>query len=207
MTPRPAPAGAAALLALAGLAGCATVPRPPPSAAPAPAARDALAAFDAWHASGRVAVRTAQDGWNASFDWREAPDHGELAVRGPFGAGAARVVRTPQLIRIESGSAAPLEVPAPFDALEPALAARLGVPLPLEALRFWVLGVPAPGAPSEAVDAGAGPDVTAFRQSGWTVRVEGFVAVAGAPAPLPHKVAVERDATRIRVVVDRWETP
>jgi outer membrane lipoprotein LolB len=183
--------------AAAWLAGCATVPPGPAMPPPAPSAQAALATFDDWRATGRVAVKTAQDGWSASFDWREADGRGELGVRGPFGAGAARITRTESLVRIESGSAEPVEVAAPFDALEPALVERLGMPLPLAQLRWWILGVPAPGAPS--VGAGA-----AFEQSGWQVRIDEYTAVGGAPAPLPRRLVIERDATRIRVVVDRW---
>jgi outer membrane lipoprotein LolB len=186
---------AALLLAAAALAGCASVPRSP---APEPALQAALAAFDGWQATGRVAVRTEQDGWSASFDWREAGGRGELGVRGPFGAGAARITRTASLVRIESATTEPLEVPAPFDALEPALVERLGVPLPLAPLRWWLLGVPAPDSPS--VGTGA-----SFEQSGWRVRVDEYSSLAGAPAPLPRRLVIERDATRIRVVVDRWE--
>jgi outer membrane lipoprotein LolB len=143
-------------------------------------------------------VRTASEGYSASFDWREAAGRGELGVRGPFGAGAVRIHRSAERILIESGNGPALEVPAPFAALEPELAARLGFPLPLGPLRYWVLGVPAPDLPSE----GAGSD---FRQGGWQVSVTEFVAVAGSPGPLPARLTLTRDATRIRVIVDRWQ--
>jgi outer membrane lipoprotein LolB len=190
-------ATAAALVAALVVAGCATVPVAPP-APPAAADRTALETFQTWHASGRVAVKTANDGWSAGFDWREAAGRGELAVRGPFGAGSARITRTPESIRIESGSAAPVDVPAPFDALEPALVERLGVSLPLEQLRWWLVGVPAPDVPSSGGGA-------AFEQSGWRVRVDEYSPVDGAPAPLPRRLVMEREATRIRVLVDRWD--
>lgn len=190
-----------ALLAVAelALAGCATVPQGPGMAVPAPtpAAQASLAAFDDWRATGRVAVKTARDGWSASFDWQEADGRGELGVRGPLGAGSARITRTAALVRIEGGSTEPLDVPAPFDTLEPALVDRLGFPLPLEQLRWWIVGIPAPGVAS----VGEG---SAFEQSGWRVRVDEYTAVAGAPAPLPRRVVLERDTTRIRVIVDGW---
>ena len=187
-------AGLALLLALAG---CGSAPTRPVAAVD-PAARVALAALDAWHATGRVAVRAGGEGYHVSFDWRQLGGRGELAVRGPFGAGAARISVEPALILIESGRDPPLDLAAPFGAAESALVARLGFPLPLEPLRYWVLGVPAPDLPSTA----AGSD---FEQSGWRVAVTEYAVVAGAPAPLPARLELRRSSTRIRLVVDHWQ--
>ncbi|MCZ8131852.1 MAG: outer membrane lipoprotein LolB [Steroidobacteraceae bacterium] len=191
---------AAAVLALAA-AGCATVPAGPAGEGPAvpiPVDRAvALAGFDDWRAAGRVAVRTAVDGWSASFDWRETGFRSELAVRGPFGAGGARIVRTADRITLETGDDPPVEVPAPFAALDGALVERLGFPLPVEYLRWWLAGVPAPGLPSTPVADG-------FEQAGWSVRPQELGGVAGAPAALPKRVVLEREDTRIRVAIDRW---
>jgi outer membrane lipoprotein LolB len=187
--------GALALIVLLG--GCRTLPAPGVTG-PDPAARAALAGLVDWHADGRVAVRSGSEGFSASFDWRESGGQGEVGVRGPFGAGAVHISRSAERIRIESSSAPALEVAAPFEALEPALTARLGFPLPLDSLRYWVLGVPAPGLAS--TDAADG-----FVQGGWTVAVAEYVAVRGAPAALPARLVLTRAATRIRVVVDRWQ--
>jgi outer membrane lipoprotein LolB len=185
----------AAPLCLLLLAGCRVAP-PRPALPPV---RDlaAIAAFDHWQASGRIAVRTAQDGFSAQFDWRQSGADGLLGVRGPFGAGAARIAIGAGRIRIESGAEPPLEVAPPYEALEPLLVTRLGFALPLESLRYWLLGVPAPGA--EAVPAAAG-----FEQSGWKVEASGFTTPALAPGPLPDRLQLTRGATRIRVLVDRW---
>jgi outer membrane lipoprotein LolB len=186
----------ALLAVLVMVAGCRSLP--PPVVAPDAGARAAITALASWQASGRVAVRTGNDGFSASFDWRELAGHGELGVRGPFGAGAVRITRSDERIVIEQGGAPPLEVAAPFEALEPELVARLGFPLPLDPLRFWVLGVPAPGRPVDG-------DGSAFRQDGWQVTVAEFVPVPGAPGPLPARLTLNRDRTRIRVVVDHWQ--
>lgn len=144
--------GLALVAMLVGLAGCHALSTQPVSG-PDAQARSALEALDTWHATGRVAVRAGSDGFSASFDWQEAAGHGELGVRGPFGTGAVHISRSAERIRIESGNGPPLEVAAPFAALEPELVARLGFPLPLDPLRYWVLGVPAPGLPAEGAGA------------------------------------------------------
>lgn len=192
---RAAALGAAAFV----LAACATVP-PAAVAPPEPAAATAVAAMPAWRATGRVAIRTPQDGWSASFDWTERDGRGEANVRGPFGAGAAQITRTDDSIRIVTGRGEPIDVPAPFDALEPALVERLGFPLPLDQLRYWLLGVPAPGRESAGTPG-------EFQQAGWAVRAADYAPADGAPAPLPRRLVLTREGTRIRVVVDRWDVP
>ena len=186
-----------ALGCLVGLLGACSATPPRPAAAPT---RDpvAIAAFEHWQATGRIAVRSAQEGFSAHFDWRQAPTEGELSVRGPFGAGAARIAIGSERIRIESGAEAPLEVAAPYEALDPLLTARIGFPLPLVSLRYWLLGIPAPGA--EAVAAAD----DGFEQSGWRVVVRAFSVVAGAPAVLPGQLELSRGGTRIRVLIDQW---
>jgi outer membrane lipoprotein LolB len=184
---------AAVLVALA-LAGCASAPAVREGA---PLSSPALVQLVDWRASGRMAVQTESGGFSANFDWRERSGHGEISVSGPFGAGATHISRSDQRIRIDTGRGPPVEVVAPFTDLDPVLTAQLGAPLPLDTLRFWMLGVPAPGLPSDTVSAG-------FTQSGWTVHPEQPVTVAGAPAALPHRVTLERDSTRIKVVVDAW---
>ena len=173
----------------------ATPPRPSP---PVPRDAASVARLETWQATGRLAVRTAQDGFSAHFDWRQSPGAGELSVRGPFGAGAARISIGPDRILVESGAEPPLELAAPYEALDPVLSARIGFPLPLESLRYWLLGIPAPGVAAESVGADA------FEQSGWRVAARAFGPVAGLPEPLPGQVEMTRGATRIRVFVDRW---
>lgn len=188
---------AAVLVALALLAGCAAVPQRPASPAPTAAELAALAQLTDFALAGRVAVHSGAEGFSASFDWREAAGRGTLAVRGPFGAGAARITRSDQRVVIESGSDAALEVAAPFTELDAALTARLGFPLPLAPLRYWILGVPAPGLPSEG-------SASRFRQADWDVACADYARVAGAPGPLPGRLVLTRATTRIRVVIDRW---
>jgi len=183
-------------IAVLALAGCHLQPAQP-DLRPAATAWPALAALPAWHARGRVAVRTPADGFSASFDWRESDGRSEIDVRGPLGAGAAHITRTTDSIRIETGTAAAIDVPAPFDQLEAALTARLGFPLPLEPLRYWMLGAPAP-------DRASTPTTGGFDQDGWDIVLGPFAAVPAAPAPLPARLTLSRAGSQIRVAVTDW---
>jgi outer membrane lipoprotein LolB len=185
-----------ALAALLALAACHSNP-PRTDLRPAAAAWPNLVAIATWRAHGRVAVRSATEGFSASFDWREADGRSELDVRGPLGAGAAHITRTADSIRIDTGSAAPIDVPAPFDRLEGELTARLGFPLPIEPLRYWMLGAPAPDRPSASTPTG-------FEQDGWAIALAAFAPVAAAPAPLPSRLTLSRAGTQIKVAVSDW---
>ena len=186
----------ALLLALLALAGC-HANAPLPAARPGADSWPDLAGLSAWHAGGRVAVRSQSEGFSASFDWREGAGRSDIDVRGPLGSGAAHLTRTDASIRIDTGGAAPIEVPAPFEARDAELTQRLGFPLPVAALRFWMLGAPDPARPST-------PTADGFEQDGWTVALAGFSAVAAAPAALPTRLTLGRGETRIKVAVNDW---
>ena len=182
--------------ALAALAACQTVPRA--ELAPSADARAVLAGVSAWRARGRVAVHSTGEGFSASFDWREAGGRSDIDVRGPLGAGAALITRTPQLIRIETGSNPPIDIPAPFESVEAELTTRLGFPLPIGPLRYWMLGVPDPGLPSSAAPEG-------FAQAGWNVALAAFAPVIKAPVALPTRLVLTRSGTQVRVVISAWQ--
>jgi outer membrane lipoprotein LolB len=190
-----------ALVLAALCSACAHVPTASAPAIAAISGDDAtrLAVLGNWHASGRLAVQSAQGGWNASFDWQQAAPGASIEVHGPFGAGATRIIQTGQSLRIESATGTPLELTPPYAGLDAALRERLGASLPLDQLRYWLLGVPSPAA--DAPTGGA----RSFIQAGWSVRTESTMPVANAPVSLPHRLTLEQGTTRIRVLVDAWQ--
>ena len=81
------------------------------------------------------------------------------------------------------------------------LADRLGTDVPLAALRYWVLGTPAPGLPfNETAGANGLPRV--FEQAGWQVSVDRWQAVSG--NWLPVRMTAEQGEARIKLAVSRW---
>jgi outer membrane lipoprotein LolB len=85
------------------------------------------------------------------------------------------------------------------------LAEVLGWHLPVEYLRYWVIGIPAPGrAVIKSVDARG--RLVELEQDGWRVTYPEYLGadnVAG--EALPRRLVVSDPRLRIRVVVDEWQ--
>ena len=182
----------AAWLLAAALAGCAVTP----PMAPPPAPGD-VAQFEDWTASGRLAVVVDGEGGSGSFTWQQRGVSTALSIRGPFGAGGLQVVADDQSMSVTDGSGRTVDT----DQAREALRTKLGADLPWAHLRYWMLGVPSPGEPSEVADAGAAP-VRVIDQSGWRIGYDRFRSVSG--SALPAKFTATRGAVRLKVVIDDW---
>ena len=181
----------AAVVALA-LAGCAAPPR-----APEGVTRPDPAVLNQWSASGRMAIAAGADGGSGSFDWVQDGTTSRLDLRGPLGAGAVRLVVTPGTLSLADGSGRVLDA----DVARADLQARLGADLPWDHLRYWLLGVPAPGVDATVLDQDAAP-WRLIEQAGWRLAYDSFDGVGG--LNLPKRLTAQRGAVRVRVIVDTW---
>ena len=144
-----------------------------------------------------MAVAAGADGGSGSFDWAQDGTTSRLDLRGPLGAGAVRLVVTPETLSLADGSGRVLDA----DVARADLQARLGAELPWGYLRFWLLGVPAPGVEATVFDQDAAP-WRVIEQAGWRLAYDSFDVVGG--LNLPRRLTAERDSVRVRVIVDAW---
>lgn len=178
------------------VAGCAAQPRRAPSGAPVP-----IDQLERWQARGRIGVSGPDGGGSGSFDWQQQQDQASVQIRGPVGIGSVRLhVRgapTDPEVRLETGNGETLESDAAWNELE----ARLGTPLPAGNLRYWLLGLAAPGAHrwSEPRENG---EMT-LEQQGWRIDYQRFSDEFG--ARLPVRLRASSGEARVRIVVDRWQ--
>jgi len=190
---------AAAILLLVG--GCATGPRPQPIEGES-ARRDALQALASWTLRGRVAVAAGSDGFSGGLQWQQRGPNAEVSLYGPLGGEALRikvdgadyVVETPDGASYVGESA------------ERLLAERVGAgrALPVQDMRYWLIGVPAPGKPHEET-LGTDQRLSSLTQSGWLIRYGSF-ETAGAHA-LPQRLEMTTQGLRLRVAVTDWQLP
>ncbi|MEM6639432.1 MAG: lipoprotein insertase outer membrane protein LolB [Pseudomonadota bacterium] len=198
---------AAVAAALVLLSGCAHSSRTEPVTADDPSVNplaptdDARlrALADSFDAIGRLGAAVDGKGYNARLRWIQQGTTFNIFLSGPVGIGQTEVLGHPGLASIRQQNNEQT-----FDDPGDALSAALGFEAPLSELRFWALGVPAPGPGFIEYEA---PDsaVRRFEQSGWEVLVRDL---SDTPAgPLPRRVTLTRDGTRLKLVLNRWESP
>lgn len=184
------------LLALL-LAGCATLPaaRPPLDA---DQQRDQLQGLADFSFTGRVAI-DGQDS-TPSMEWRQRRDVARIRLISPLGVGGLRVEYSPGRLRLENSSGVKLDSEA-----EQLLAKELGFVPPFDSLRYWVLGLPAPGSTAVQIHDADGW-VQQLDQQGWTItyRRSAQVQTALGSLRLPALLTATRGELGLRLVIDRW---
>ena len=188
--------GAAAALAV--LAGCQSIPPPLPAAAPWEVRRPQLQARQHFVLQGRVAVANGSQGFNANLYWIEDGARAQLILAGPLGAGSVHITASGTDLSIDTPQGQHLE----NEAARAEVSARLGFDPPLASLHYWVLGVPDPGAPATEVLDPAQQRLQQLTQSGWRVDYGAYGAF-GAES-LPVRLSLQREALRVRLLVDDW---
>ena len=192
-------AGIAQVLALAlVLAGCQTVPVAPAPAIAWNVRRPELQALDRFGLTGRVAVAVGKQGFNAGLRWRQSGAVTRLALTGPLGAGGVEVTAAGENLSVVTSSGKRLGAAEARSELED----KLGFEPPLASLRYWVLGVPDPGAPA-SVKLDSEQRLTSLDQEGWRVAYTAYMPV-GADW-LPRLLSLHRAGVRVRMVVDGWQ--
>ena len=191
----------AVLVALGLLAGCRTAPPAaivgPGADAPWPQQRAALEKLERYSLNGRVAVAANGQGFSASLRYQQMPRSSNMALDGPLGIGGLRVVLEGEDLQIATSRGEKLD----GDAARAELERRLGFALPLAELRWWLLGIPAPGETAVNQDAGTG-EIHDFMQAGWRVSINS--RAAGLGFSLPQRLTAEREGARLKLLVERW---
>ncbi len=182
------------------IAGCATRPPAPVPAAEAvwQAHRADLETLTHWQVQGRVGVRAGDEGWNASFDWRQQGETYLIRLRGPFGQGAVELAGSAQGVWLtQSGQ------PAVFarDA-ETLLEREIGWRLPVSGMSDWLRGLPTAAAQAEFAWDEQGR-LRHLRDNGWQIDYTAYQQAQ--LMDLPARLTLEREHLRVKLVLDQWQ--
>lgn len=195
----------AAIALIVLLAGCATTRGPPLTLLPVEEQETLLQSLPAFSMDGRAAVRVGDEGPPAfSVYWRQQGDETLLRFSGPFGAGGLAVTWRPGLLRLASGGGEQYENAE----AEAVLMRELGFVPPFEALRYWMLGLPAPGEVPAQQSAPSGEGRRGeLVQQGWHISYDRWMNVAAnaGGVQVPRRLTATRDDLWLRVTVEEWK--
>lgn len=188
------------VLLMALLAGCAVEPPRQPASSRELAWQErqaSLKPLHLWQLTGRIAIQTGDDGWNATLIWRQAQEQYRIQLVAPLGQGSLQLEGDPQQVelRTSEGNSA---VAADPDTL---IFNELGWRVPVSALRYWVLGLTAPGEASVVIDEFG--RLNRLKQAGWEVEFLDYM-VQGSQE-LPARLFVTNHQAQVRLVIKRWE--
>jgi outer membrane lipoprotein LolB len=189
---------AAGLLVLLMLGGCVTTQEQMAKKTTWNARRDALLALSDWQLEGRIALSAGADGWSGTFTWQQADEDLDFRFRGPLGLGGFRIHGDRERLRVKTMSGDQFYLTDP----EVELRERFGWSIPVHSMRYWMLGVPAPGGET-AETFNDQQQLALLEQLGWVVQYDVYGGTAR--TPLPRKLTMQGEGIRIRVVVERWE--
>jgi len=189
---------AVAILLLAS--GCATLP-PPERTDDWPVRRAGLQQLDHWTLDGRIAVAAGEDGFSGGFEWAQRGTIADIELSGPMGGAAMQIhVEGDQLVVSTSRDTYANEDARQFIADH----VGAGQSLPVAAMRYWLIGVPAPAGPHQET-LGEDRRLASLSQSGWLVRYARYQSVGS--LALPARMELTTAGLRLRVAVSGWRLP
>ncbi len=157
----------------------------------------AVEKLTSWELSGRIAIQTESDGFNANFSWRQQDDDYRIQLSGPFGVGALTLTGDSSGVALHNRG----ETVFHHDDAEALLLQQTGVQLPVSSLRYWVRGIPQQGAKAKVMLDSQGR-LKELQQFGWKIHYKRYSRYRG--LMLPAKLFLDNRQLKVRVVIDHW---
>jgi len=159
---------------------------------------DALSELSVWSLKGRIGLQLTDRGFNGALTWAQTGEQMRVNFSGPLGAGAFRVSGTPGELLLERGNGERYLLDDP----ESALTDELGWGIPLDAMRYWLIGLPHPVYPAKQ---SFSPDgrLAAIEQLEWIVSYERYRIAQGWDMPRKLLLQNTRDVT-VKLVISAW---
>jgi outer membrane lipoprotein LolB len=191
----------ALMLLLAALGGCATAP-PPGETAPWQQHAARLAQLADWRASGKLALRSGEAAESASLVWSQQGVHSDLQLRGPMGLSATRIRSDGLTLEITQGEQhRVLDVSTPA-----AIRENTGWDLPLQALPYWLKGLPSPDLTVQSLELNPEKSLLqSLQQDHWLVLYEDYATFGR--YRMPTRLHIRRADTSVRVIIRDWQLP
>lgn len=161
--------------------------------------REKLYQIEDFQLSGKLGFRNSDEAFSVAVNqWQQKADRYEIKLSSSFlGLGSVTIQGTPSWIEIQESGEEPISSPYPNEAL----AELLGMPLPVQRIRYWIRGIPAPQSSATETKNEKGL-VSNISQDDWEIELDRYHDVN--KLPLPGRIKINRQDTRITLIISQW---
>jgi outer membrane lipoprotein LolB len=160
----------------------------------------ALASLQRWSITGRIAIQTEQEGWNATLHWDQDNENYTLRLISPLGQGTYQLHGNDHLVSLLTAENKIYQADNP----EILLQQNLGWSVPVGGLKHWIKGIPEPGVNVENIFVDGDGRMTDLQQSGWRISIIRYADFDG--TQLPSKLFMQNNRLKLRIVIQDWKT-
>ncbi len=183
------------------LAGCSALDQREPPAVSWQTHSENIKLLQTWTANGKMALRMANTSESASLIWQQDNQDTTLQLSGPLGMGATTILSDGERLEIHQG-----DEYRSIDISDPdAIVLNTGWDLPLQALAYWLKGIPAPNSKVQQLQVDPQTDVLqSLWQDNWEVKYQRYQQFQG--FTLPTRLQIQRGTTRAKIAISTWQT-
>ncbi|MBF0256096.1 MAG: outer membrane lipoprotein LolB [Gammaproteobacteria bacterium] len=150
-----------------------------------------------WSLSGRIGVLNEGEGWHGKMDWQQNQADFVIRILGPFGSEQAELHHRDAKLELRGANGKTVSG-ARLAAWEKE---TFGASLPVNALPYWLHGLPYPGEPENS-QLDAKGQIKQIQQSGW--RVDYSEWRKQGDTDIPGKITLLKNKVRIRLIVNEY---
>jgi outer membrane lipoprotein LolB len=153
-----------------------------------------------WTARGKLALRSSERAEAATILWQQQGLSTRLHLSGPMGVSTTTITSDGQQMEVRQG-----EESRTFDISTPnAITLNTGWDLPLQALPYWLKGIPSPDSPVQRLELDPDRDLLRkLQQDDWEIHYEQYEQFKN--LTLPTRLRIQRGATSVRMIIRQWQ--
>jgi len=159
------------------------------------AQREKNRSLEHFQISGKIGIRAPRESGSANLFWQQSEDYFDIRLSGPLGRGAARLTGNLQQARLEAAN------DISEGAAQTLLSERLSLELPLDALHWWLRGLPAPGKTAR-LELDSNNRLAQLNQQGWQIDYPSYRLEQG--YWLPERLKISGHNLLVTLVIKDW---
>lgn len=159
-----------------------------------------LMRLDRWQIQGRTVITQGREAWNAGLRWLQDRDSFQIKILGPFAQGGLSLDGDKEQVVLTMADGQVLS----SESAEDLITEVLDIQLPVEALKYWIRGIPETSKPVESIELDTKGQITHLLQQGWDIEFLRYVPFK--QYSMPSKIFIKHPRLSVRLVITRWNS-